>query len=145
MRNNPFITGVVSNEPEDYVTKYKRENGLLDEDKARVGSYKSSSENDTINNGVFGNFIDAAQAGAASTAAGQMRFAGEFMPFGNDFFNSSADALDDIARRNTPVHELDGSDYVASAVGNAVGSGGLTLAEGALLATGASADRKSVV
>lgn len=139
MRNNPFITGVANNEPEDYVTKYKRENGLLDEDNARAGSYKSSSENDTINNGVFGNFIDAAQAGAASTAAGQMRFAGEFMPFGNDFFNSSADVLDDIARRNTPVHELDGSDYVASAVGNAVGSGGLTLAEGALLAAGASA------
>ena len=90
---------------------------------------------ETAGNGAFGWLKDSADAGFFNTLGGTARLAGEFMPFGNDTFNSWADKADEIARRNSPQpgQNLEGIDYVASAVGNALGSGGATALEAAVL------------
>jgi len=92
-------------------------------------------QGETAGNGAFGWLKDSADAGFFNTLGGTARLAGEFMPFGNDTFNSWADKADEIARRNSPQpgQNLEGIDYVASAVGNALGSGGATALEAAVL------------
>lgn len=92
-------------------------------------------QGETAGNGALGWLKDSADAGFFSTLGGTARLAGEFMPFGNDIFNSLADKADEIARRNSPQpgQNLEGIDYVASAVGNALGSGGATALETAVL------------
>jgi N12 class adenine-specific DNA methylase len=93
-------------------------------------------QGETAGNGVFGWLKDSADAGFFSTLGGTARLAGEFMPFGNDTFNSWADKADEIARRNSPQpgQNLEGADYVASAVGNALGSGGASALEAGVVA-----------
>ena len=93
-------------------------------------------QGETAGNGVFGWLKDSADAGFFSTLGGTARLAGEFMPFGNDTFNSWADKADEIARRNSPQpgQNLEGIDYVASAVGNALGSGGASALEAGVVA-----------
>lgn len=91
---------------------------------------------ETAGNGAFGWFKDSLDAGFFNTLGGTARFAGEFMPFGNDTFNSLADKADEIARRNSPQpgQNLEGADYIASAVGNALGSGGASALEAGVVA-----------
>lgn len=93
-------------------------------------------QGETAGNGVFGWLKDSADAGFFSTLGGTARLAGEFMPFGNDTFNSWADKADEIARRNSPQpgQNLEGADYIASAVGNALGSGGASALEAGIVA-----------
>lgn len=93
-------------------------------------------QGETAGNGAFGWFKDSLDAGFFNTLGGTARFAGEFMPFGNDTFNSLADKADEIARRNSPQpgQNLEGADYVASAVGNALGSGGASALEAGIVA-----------
>lgn len=93
-------------------------------------------QGETAGNGVFGWLKDSADAGFFSTLGGTARLAGEFMPFGNDTFNSWADKADEIARRNSPQpgQNLEGADYMASAVGNALGSGGASALEAGIVA-----------
>lgn len=93
-------------------------------------------QGETAGNGVFGWLKDSADAGFFSTLGGTARLAGEFMPFGNDTFNSWADKADEIARRNSPQpgQNLEGADYIASAVGNALGSGGASALEAGVVA-----------
>ena len=95
---------------------------------ARAAELSNTSEGampqgETAGNGAFGWLKDSADAGFFNTLGGTARLAGEFMPFGNDTFNSWADKADEIARRNSPQpgQNLEGIDYVASAVGNALG------------------------
>ena len=92
-------------------------------------------QGETAGNGAFGWLKDSLDAGFFNTIGGTARLAGEFMPFGNDTFNSLADKAEEIARRNSPQpgQNLEGIDYVASAVGNALGSGGATALEAAAL------------
>ena len=93
-------------------------------------------QGETAGNGVFGWLKDSADAGFFSTLGGTARLAGEFMPFGNDTFNSWADKADEIARRNSPQpgQNLEGADYIASAVGSALGSGGASALEAGVVA-----------
>lgn len=93
-------------------------------------------QGETAGNGVFGWLKDSADAGFFSTLGGTARLAGEFMPFGNDTFNSWADKADEVARRNSPQpgQNLEGADYIASAVGNALGSGGASALEAGVVA-----------
>lgn len=93
-------------------------------------------QEETAGNGVFGWLKDSADAGFFSTLGGTARLAGEFMPFGNDTFNSWADKAYEIARRNSPQpgQNLEGADYIASAVGNALGSGGASALEAGVVA-----------
>lgn len=93
-------------------------------------------QGETAGNGAFGWLKDSADAGFFNTLGGTARLAGEFMPFGNDTFNSWADKADEIARRNSPQpgQNLEGIDYVASAVGNALGSGGASALEAGVVA-----------
>ena len=93
-------------------------------------------QGETAGNGAFGWLKDSADAGFFNTLGGTARLAGEFMPFGNDTFNSWADKADEIARRNSPQpgQNLEGMDYVASAVGNALGSGGASALEAGVVA-----------
>lgn len=93
-------------------------------------------QGETAGNGAFGWLKDSADAGFFSTLGGTARLAGEFMPFGNDTFNSLADKADEIARRNSPQpgQNLEGADYIASAVGNALGSGGASALEAGVVA-----------
>ena len=93
-------------------------------------------QGETAGNGAFGWLKDSADAGFFNTLSGTARLAGEFMPFGNDTFNSLADKADEIARRNSPQpgQNLEGIDYVASAVGNALGSGGASALEAGVVA-----------
>lgn len=93
-------------------------------------------QGETAGNGVFGWLKDSADAGFFSTLGGTARLAGEFMPFGNDTFNSWADKADEIVRRNSPQpgQNLEGADYIASAVGNALGSGGASALEAGIVA-----------
>lgn len=93
-------------------------------------------QGETAGNGVFGWLKDSADAGFFSQLGGTARLAGEFMPFGNDTFNSWADKADEIARRNSPQpgQNLEGADYIASAVGNALGSGGASALEAGIVA-----------
>ena len=93
-------------------------------------------QGETAGNGVFGWLKDSADAGFFSTLGGTARLAGEFMPFGNDTFNSWADKAYEIARRNSPQpgQNLEGADYIASAVGNALGSGGASALEAGVVA-----------
>ena len=96
-------------------------------------------QGETAGNGVLGWLKDSADAGFFSSLGGTARLAGEFMPFGNDTLNSWADKADEIARRNSPQpgQNLEGADYIASAVGNALGSGGASALEaGAVAALG---------
>lgn len=135
--NNPLVTGDFSNLQNTQNKNDYNVNGKIYADIMR--SYQPDnqpiqSDNDTIGNGLFGHAIDAAQAGFAGTLGGQARFAQEFSPIGKETLGDIADYFDDVARRNTPLEELSGADYVASAIGNAVGSGGATLAETAALA-----------
>ena len=97
------------------------------------GALKQGSE--TAGNGAFGWLKDSFDAGAASVFGGTARAAGEFLPFGNETLNSWADYFDEVARNNSPQpgQELKGMDYVASAVGNALGSGGASALEAAAL------------
>lgn len=93
-------------------------------------------QGETAGNGAFGWLKDSLDAGFFSTLGGTARLAGEFMPFGNDTFNSWADKADEIARRNSPQpgQNLEGADYIASAVGNALGSGGASALEAGVVA-----------
>lgn len=93
-------------------------------------------QGETAGNGAFGWLKDSADAGFFNTLGGTARLAGEFMPFGNDTFNSWADKADEIARRNSPQpgQNLEGIDYVASAVGNALGSGAASALEAGAVA-----------
>lgn len=93
-------------------------------------------QGETAGNGAFGWLKDSLDAGFFNTIGGTARLAGEFMPFGNDTFNSWADKADEIARRNSPQpgQNLEGIDYVASAVGNALGSGGASALEAGVVA-----------
>lgn len=89
--------------------------------------------NDTIDNGVWGSFVDTFDAGAANVIGGTARFAETFSPVGKGMFGSIADDWGRIARRNTPMEELQGANWVSGAVGNAVGSGAPSLAIGTAL------------
>lgn len=93
-------------------------------------------QGETAGNGALGWLKDSADAGFFNTLGGTARLAGEFMPFGNDTFNSWADKADEIARRNSPQpgQNLEGIDYIASAVGNALGSGGASALEAGAVA-----------
>ena len=93
-------------------------------------------QGETAGNGALGWLKDSADAGFFNTLGGTARLAGEFMPFGNDTLNSWADYFDDVARRNSPQpgQNLEGIDYVASAVGNALGSGGASALEAGAVA-----------
>lgn len=93
-------------------------------------------QGETAGNGVFGWLKDSADAGFFSALGGTARLAGEFMPFGNDTFNSWADKAYEIARRNSPQpgQNLEGADYIASAVGNALGSSGASALEAGIVA-----------
>lgn len=93
-------------------------------------------QGETAGNGALGWLKDSADAGFFNTLGGTARLAGEFMPFGNDTLNSWADYFDDVARRNSPQpgQNLEGIDYVASAVGNALGSGGASALEAGVVA-----------
>ena len=93
-------------------------------------------QGETAGNGALGWLKDSADAGFFNTLGGTARLAGEFMPFGNDTFNSWADKADEIARRNSPQpgQNLEGIDYIASAVGNALGSGGASALEAGVVA-----------
>ena len=93
-------------------------------------------QGETAGNGVFGWLKDSADAGFFSSLGGTARLAGEFMPFGNDTLNSWADKADEIARRNSPQpgQNLEGADYIASAVGNALGSGAASALEAGAVA-----------
>ena len=84
---------------------------------------------ETDGNGPLGWFKDSADAGFAGYFGGQARAAAEFMPFGNGQLNAFADYMDEIVKANSPKEELKGLDYVMSAAGNAVGSGGAGMAE----------------
>lgn len=97
------------------------------------GALKQGSE--TAGNGALGWLKDSFDAGAASVFGGTARAAGEFLPFGNETLNSWADYFDEVARNNSPQpgQELKGMDYVASAVGNALGSGGASALEAAVV------------
>lgn len=94
---------------------------------------QQGANSETAGNGFLGWLKDSADAGAASVVGGTARTLGEFMPFGQEAFNSAADYMDEVARRNSPTEELTGMNYVASAIGNALGSGGATMAETAAL------------
>lgn len=93
-------------------------------------------QGETAGNGAFGWLKDSFDAGVAGVFGGTARLAGEFMPFGNDTLNSWADYFDDVARRNSPQpgQNLEGIDYVASAVGNALGSGAASALEAGAVA-----------
>lgn len=97
------------------------------------GALKQGSE--TAGNGALGWLKDSFDAGAASVFGGTARAAGEFLPFGNETLNSWADYFDEVARNNSPQpgQELKGMDYVASAVGNALGSSGASALEAAVV------------
>lgn len=97
------------------------------------GALQQGANSETAGNGFLGWLKDSADAGAASVLGGTARTLGEFMPFGQEAFNSAADYMDEVARRNSPTEELTGMNYVASAIGNALGSGGATMAETAAL------------
>lgn len=97
------------------------------------GALQQGANSETAGNGFLGWLKDSADAGAASVVGGTARTLGEFMPFGQEAFNSAADYMDEVARRNSPTEELTGMNYVASAIGNALGSGGATMAETAAL------------
>lgn len=99
------------------------------------GALQQGSE--TAGNGAFGWLKDSFDAGAAGVFGGTARAAGEFLPFGNETLNSWADYFDEVARNNSPQpgQELKGMDYVASAVGNALGSGGATALEAGAVAS----------
>lgn len=97
------------------------------------GALQQGANSETAGNGFLGWLKDSADAGAASVVGGTARTLGEFMPFGQVAFNSAADYMDEVARRNSPTEELTGMNYVASAIGNALGSGGATMAETAAL------------
>lgn len=90
--------------------------------------------NDTVGNGVLGSLVDSAQAGFAGSLGGTSRFLAEFSPVGKDTFNSFADSMDKVVRNNTPLEKPEGANYVAGAIGNAIGSGGAALAEAAIVA-----------
>lgn len=94
------------------------------------------SQGETAGNGVFGWLKDSADAGFFNSLGGTARLAGEFLPFGNDTLNSWADKADEIARRNSPQpgQNLEGADYIASAVGNALGSGAASALEAGAVA-----------
>lgn len=90
--------------------------------------------NDTVGNGFFGHLKDAADAGFYGSLAGTARFMGEFSPFDGETMNGAADWLDEQAKFNTAnPQDLTGSNYIASAVGNAIGSGAAGLLDGAVL------------
>lgn len=93
-------------------------------------------QGETAGNGVFGWLKDSADAGFFNSLGGTARLAGEFLPFGNDTLNSWADKADEIARRNSPQpgQNLEGADYIASAVGNALGSGAASALEAGAVA-----------
>ena len=93
-------------------------------------------QGETAGNGAFGWLKDSFDAGVAGVFGGTARLAGEFMPFGNDTLNSWADYFDDVGRRNSPQpgQNLEGIDYVASAVGNALGSGAASALEAGAVA-----------
>ncbi len=130
-----------------YVMKNTRPNSSYLEKKRDPNSWDSRAEElngtaagvlpqgETAGNGALGWLKDSADAGFASALGGTARTLGEFAPAGNDMFNSWADSLDEMARRNSPQagQELQGLDYVASAVGNALGSGGAMALETAAL------------
>lgn len=96
-------------------------------------SRENKEYNDTVGNGFFGHMKDAADAGFFSSLAGTARFASEFSPFGGSTFNRVANYLDEKVKQNTPLEALEGSDYFAAAVGNALGSGAAGALEGAVL------------
>lgn len=122
---NIFDSIQSQNTREDYLTRYKRANNLLD------------NANEKEEQSALDVFIDAAQAGAAGTLGGQARLGAEYLPIGNETLSGFADSMDKIVQENAPKKELSGLDYVANAVGNAVGSGGATLLEtGALMGLG---------
>lgn len=93
-------------------------------------------QGETAGNGALGWLKDSADAGFFSSLGGGARFVGEFSPVGKDALNNFADYADEVAQRNSPQagQELEGMDYVASAVGNAVGSGAANLLEVAAVA-----------
>lgn len=97
-------------------------------------------QGETAGNGALGWLKDSADAGFFSSLGGTARLAGEFLPFGNETLNSWADKADEIARRNSPQpgQNLEGLDYVASAVGNALGSGAASALEAGAVAAAAS-------
>jgi|GEM_PF-1474801 len=99
-------------------------------------SVGAMQQGETAGNGAFGWLKDSFDAGVAGVFGGTARLAGEFMPFGNDTLNSWADYFDDVARRNSPQpgQNLEGIDYVASAVGNALGSGAASALEAGAVA-----------
>lgn len=132
-----------------YVMKNTNPNSsYLEQKKKKIGSWASRAEElkefaagdlaqgETVGNGALGWLKDSADAGFAGAMGGTARFLGEFSPIGNDTLNSWADSLDKIAERNSPQpgQELEGLDYVASAVGNALGSGGASALQLAALA-----------
>lgn len=106
-------------------------NEILDRLGITAENYKAPKkrENDTLDNGVLGHFVDATQAGASNVLSGQLRTLGEYAPLGNRELNKMADYFEEVAQANTPTQELSGLNYGAQAVGNAVGSGGITMAE----------------
>ena len=107
---------------------------LKNQNAAQTGQQAfQQSQQDAKEEGVLDSFVNSAVSGAASSFGGTARFAGEFSPMGGEAFNGFADSMDEIAKRNTPTEERTGANYVAGAIGNAVGSMASTMAEAAVI------------
>ncbi len=113
-----------------------RPNGKIDWYAMAKGSGANNAigeTNDTVGNGFLGHVVDSAQAGAAGSVGGFARFLEEFAPFGNEWMGELANDMDKVVRRNTPLQPLEGTDWVASALGNAIGSGIPSIVAGAAI------------
>lgn len=95
------------------------------------GQRVHANGNDTVGNGFFGHLKDSADAGFFNTIGGAARFAGYH--FDSETFNQIADWANQQAEYNTAdPSELTGANYIANAVGNAVGSSAASLLGGAV-------------
>ena len=98
---------------------------------ALEGQRVHANGNDTVGNGFFGHLKDSADAGFFNTIGGAARFAGYH--FDSETFNQIADWASQQAEYNTAdPNELTGANYIANAVGNAVGSSAASLLGGAV-------------
>lgn len=133
---NAFSNGLLGNAQQRGMTAWDQRMADLGQNGA--GNLQTG---ETAGNGALGWLKDSFDAGFASSLGGTARLAGEFSPVGNDMLNSFADRMDQIAVNNSPQagQELNGLDYVSSAIGNALGSGAATMLEAGALAAGAKA------
>lgn len=116
--------------------KIYRPNGKVDWYAMATGSGADKvveEPNDTVGNGFIGHVVDSAQAGAAGSLGGFARFLEEFSPVGNEWLGDFANGMNKIVKRNTPLQPLEGTDWVAGALGNAIGSGIPSIVAGAAI------------